>query len=184
MEQGADNYCRFLKGDWDGFAEIVREYYDGLVFYLNSYLHNLSDAEDMAEETFLVLTTKKAKYKGSSSFKTWLYAIGRNVARKYLRKNGRNVAMSQEDLDKMICGEQDVASGLFAEEEKRHLHRCLRRLLPDYQSVLWLKYFENMKMQDVAVVMNKSLHSVNHLVQRAREALREEMKKEGYYEEL
>ncbi len=59
MDNGASSYHRFLAGDWDGLTEIVEEYYKGLVLYLNTFVNNLQDAEDMAEETLLVLTTQK-----------------------------------------------------------------------------------------------------------------------------
>ena len=47
MDNGASSYHRFLEGDRDGFAQIVYDYYDGLVLYLNMWLNNLHDAEDM-----------------------------------------------------------------------------------------------------------------------------------------
>lgn len=182
MDNGASSYHRFLSGDRNGITEIVDAYYDGLVLYLNTWLNNLHDAEDMAEETMLVLTTKKPKFKGKSSFKTWLFAIGRNVTGKYLRKNQRTVPVSPEDVSLMISQEQDSAREFFRDEEKRALHRCLHRMKPEYRRVLWLKYFEDMSAQEIAVAMDKSIHGVNHMVTRAKEALRDEMNREGYHE--
>ena len=52
MDQGAENYRRFLEGDEGGFVELVRCYKDGLILYLNSIVHNLSLAEELAEDTF------------------------------------------------------------------------------------------------------------------------------------
>ncbi len=79
MENGAVNYNRFLDGDKDGMTEIIREYKDGLALYLNSFVRNICLAEELMEETFVSLVMKKPKYSGKSSFKTWLFAIGRNV---------------------------------------------------------------------------------------------------------
>ena len=182
MDRGASSYHRYLSGDKNGLTEIVDVYYDGLVLFLNTWLNNLHDAEDMAEETILVLTTKKPVYKGKSSFKTWLYAIGRNVTDKYLRKNHGAVAVAPEDMMRIAEAEQDAAQDFFGDEEKQALHRCLTRLRPEFRRALWLKYFEDMSAQEISTVMNKTVHSVNHLVERAREALRVEMNKEGYHE--
>lgn len=52
MDSGADNYRRFLDGDDEGLAEIVREYKDGLILYLNCYVNNLYIAEELTEDTF------------------------------------------------------------------------------------------------------------------------------------
>ena len=59
MDDGASSYHRFLTGDTDGLTEIVHMYYDGLVLYLNTWLNNIHDAEDMAEETILVKPLSK-----------------------------------------------------------------------------------------------------------------------------
>jgi RNA polymerase sigma factor (sigma-70 family) len=109
MDNGASSYHRFLEGDREGITELVDVYYDGLVLFLNTWLNNLHDAEDMAEETFVVLTTRKPEFTGQSSFKTWLYAIGRNVTGKFLRKNRRTVTVPPEDMTKLAESEQEAA---------------------------------------------------------------------------
>lgn len=69
MDSGADSYRRFLDGDDEGLAEIVREYKDGLILYLNGYVNNLHIAEELAEDTFFRLITRKPKFSGKSTFK-------------------------------------------------------------------------------------------------------------------
>ena len=58
MDSGADSYRRFLDGDDEGLAEIVREYKDGLILYLNGYVNNLYIAEELTEDTFFRLITR------------------------------------------------------------------------------------------------------------------------------
>lgn len=86
MEDGASSYRRFLDGDDSGFVEIVRVYNDGLILYLNSFVGNISVADELSEDVFVKLGVKRPRYTGKSSFKTWLYAIGRNAAIDYIRK--------------------------------------------------------------------------------------------------
>ena len=86
MDNDASSYRRFLDGEDDGFVEIVRDYKDGLILFLDSFVRNLSIAEDLAEDAFVKLGIKKPHFSIKSSFKTWLYAIGRNVAVDYNRK--------------------------------------------------------------------------------------------------
>lgn len=69
MDSGADSYRRFLDGDDEGLAEIVREYKDGLILYLNGYVNNLYIAEELTEDTFFRLITRKPKFSGKSTFK-------------------------------------------------------------------------------------------------------------------
>ena len=91
MDNGACSYRRFLEGDEEGFVEIVRDYKDGLIFYLNSFVSNIHIAEDLTQETFIKLGLKRPKDLKKGSFKTWLYTIGRNTAVDYLRKNKKIV---------------------------------------------------------------------------------------------
>ncbi|MBD5159991.1 MAG: RNA polymerase subunit sigma-24, partial [Ruminococcus sp.] len=76
MDNGAVSYRRFLDGDDEGMVEIIRDYKDGLILYLNGITGNILLAEEIMEDTFFKLVVKKPKFSGRSSFKTWLYAIG------------------------------------------------------------------------------------------------------------
>ena len=96
MDHGAENYARFLSGDEDGFVAIVKAYKDGLLLYINSYVHDIYAAEELTEDTFVKLGIKKPKYKGQAAFKTWLYAIARNLAIDYLRKHAKHREQSLE----------------------------------------------------------------------------------------
>ena len=62
MDNGASSYRRFRDdGDESGLAEIIRNYRDGLIFYLNSFVGNIHIAEELAEDTFVLLGIKKPK---------------------------------------------------------------------------------------------------------------------------
>ena len=65
MDNGASSYRRFLDGDDNGFVGIVRDYKDGLILFLGSFVRNLSIAEDLAEDTFVKLGIKKPHFSGS-----------------------------------------------------------------------------------------------------------------------
>lgn len=59
MDSGTFNYRRFRDGgDENGLVEIIKEYKDGLIFYLNSIVGNIHTAEELAEDTFVLLGTK------------------------------------------------------------------------------------------------------------------------------
>lgn len=76
--QVATAVSRFLdEGDENGLVEIIRDYKDGLIFYLNSFVGNIHLAEELAEDTFVMLGTKKPYDKGTGTFRTWLYTVGR-----------------------------------------------------------------------------------------------------------
>ena len=118
MDQGENSYRLFLQGDDDGLVQIIRDYKDGLILYLNGYVQNLTTAEDLAEETFLKLALRKPRFLANSSFRTWLYAIGRNLALDYRRHNKKR-EISLEDSPEAILEEMDLEKAYINQEEKR-----------------------------------------------------------------
>ena len=183
MDNGAGSYRRFLEGDEAGLVEIIRDYKDGLIFYLNSFVGDLHIAEELAEDTFVKLGVRKPKDRGKSSFKTWLYAIGRHVAIDYLRRVRRNTVPLDACSD--LPDESSPETAYLQEERKRLLHRAMRRLRPEYRQVLWLMYFEQFSHREIAAVLGKRVHAVETLAYRARRALKTELDKEDFvYEDL
>ena len=178
MDNGASSYRRFLNGDEIAFTEIVRDYKDGLILYLMSFVRSVSAAEELAEDTFVRLGVKKPHFSERSSFKTWLYAIGRNLAVDHLRKQAQR---KEQPLDG--CAEladlESLEDAYLREERKIRLHRAMDRLKSEYRQVLWLIYFEGFSCGEAAKTLRKSTHAVETLVYRARQALKTELGKEG-----
>ena len=184
MDNGESSYRRFLDGDDYGMEELVRDYKDGLLLYINSYLKDLSIAEDCVQDTFIKLATKKPRFKGKCSFKTWLYSIGRNMALYYIRKHR---CRSFESIDECenISAENDLERDYLIEEQRILLHRMLCRLKEEYRQVLYLVYFENFSNSEVGKIMGKSSKQTENLIYNARKTLRSELEKEGFdYEKL
>ncbi len=186
MDNGASSSRRFREdGDETGLVEIIRDYKDGLIFYLNSFVGNIHTAEELAEDTFVLIGIKKPKDKGKSSIKTWLYTIPRNVAIDYLRRNSKQSNISMEDFPELIIEEYNLELAYIKEERKIILHRALGKLKSEYRQVLWLVYFEDFSAKQVAAIMKKSVHSIETLVYRARKSLKSQLEMEGFvYEEL
>ena len=185
MDRGTESYRRFLAGEEDGLVEIIRDYKDGLILYLNSFVNNIHTAEDLAEDTFVRLAVKKPKDRQRAGFRTWLYTIGRNIAVDHLRKQQRSAAVSLEELPEQVSDREALEQSYIREERRILLHQAMTQLNPEYRQVLWLVYFEQFSMKETARVMGKSIHSVEAMAWRARQALREIIEQEGYaFEEL
>lgn len=178
MDKGGESYRRYCGGADDALGEIIIEYRDGLIFYLNSFVKDIVTAEGLAEDVFFKLAVKKPKFREKSSFKTWLYAIGRNEALTYLKK--------QKNAEIPVCEFPEAASEYgnpeaeyIKDERKAALHRNISALKAEYRQVLWLYYFEEMSAEEISVIMKKSVHNIETLLYRARGALKEKLEKEG-----
>ncbi|MBQ2824647.1 MAG: RNA polymerase sigma factor [Clostridia bacterium] len=184
MDNGACSYRRFLDGDDNGFIDIIKDYKDGLILYINNFTQNIFTAEDLAEDTFVKIVTKKPRFSGKSSFRTWLYAIGRNVTMDYLRRH-KAQEVSFDELPEIREETESLEAQYIKQEDKIALHQAMEKLSPQYKQVLWLVYFENFSNAEVAVVMRKPIRNIETLLYRAKQSLKTELNKEGFvYERL
>ena len=174
MDKGSIDYRRFLEGDEDGLAQIITDYKDGLILYLNTLVSNIALAEDLAEDTFVRLFTRQPKDKGTGSFKTWLYTIGRNLAISYLRKTRTQATVPIDTVEFLQSGDEPLTAYL-KEESRLALHQAMENLKPEHKQILWLIYFEELSYKDAAKVMKKSVHSTEMLASRARQALKTQL---------
>ncbi len=185
MDNGACSYRRFLAGDDDGMVEIIKEYKDGLMLYLNTFVQNIHVAEDLMEDTFVRIVVKKPRFSGKSRFKTWLYAIGRNIAVDYLRKHAKLPSVSTEGAGTLAGDEDEVENAVLRDEQKIRLHKALQQLHTDYRRVLYLLYFEEFSLSEAAAAMKKSYKQTENLAYRAKLSLKSALEKENFdYENL
>lgn len=179
MDTGEKNYRLFLDGDEGALVRLIDEYKDGLMLYINGIVSDWAAAEDLTEDTFLKLVLKKPRFSAQSAFKTWLYAIGRNLALDHLRRN-KNATVSQEELTHQLADGTDLEREYIQRHHLQSVHDAMKKLKPEYRQVLWLIYFEGFRCADAAKIMKKSTHNIESLVSRARSALKNQLMKEGF----
>lgn len=183
MDNGTVNYQRFLAGDDEGMVEIIRDYKDGLILYINGITNNITLAEEIMEDTFFKLVTKKPKFSGKSTFKTWLYSIGRNMAIDSLRKRSKISDIPFDEYND-LAEEKSIEREYLKEEQKIVLNKALHKLKPDYRQVLYLTFFEDFSNSETAKVMHKTKRQIENLLYRAKQALKTELEKEGFEYEV
>ena len=179
MDYGASSYRRFLAGDDSGLAEVIRLYKDGLMFYINGYVHDISMAQDLTEDVFFKLAVKKPHFREEALFKTWLYTIGRNLALNRLKKLSRHKECSTEALE--ISSEEELLEQRCLKNERNAcLYRAMAQLKPEYREVLHLLFFEGMKNAEAAKVMKKNTRQIETVAYRAKRSLRSRLEKEDF----
>ena len=184
MDHGADGYRRYLAGDDKAVAEIIEAYRAGLQLFLQQMTGDEDTAEELTQETFVFLFTRKPHYKPTASFKTWLYAIAKNRCLRFLKKQKRSVALSFEDSLLIPDFGPTAEEQYFATEAAQNVHAVMGRLKPEYREILWLTYFEGLSNKESAAVMGKSVHNIEVLVSRARQALKNQLVKDGFADEI
>ncbi|MBO5936287.1 MAG: RNA polymerase sigma factor [Clostridia bacterium] len=176
MDNGASSYRRFLDGDENALTEIVSQYRPGLQSYINSIVNNYAVAEDLTEDTFVKLLLKKPKDKGTATFKTWLYTIGRNMAIDYLRKNPCERYVPLDEIYD-IAG---VCETECSDDMQISVRNAMEHINYDYKNVLILFYFENFTIEEISKIIKKPKKGTSVLLHRARKAMKKQLEKEQF----
>lgn len=159
-----------IRGNVDAYGHLVEIYITYLYRTAWLYVHNEDFALDVVQESILkgfrqIKTLREAKY-----FKTWMTRILINTARDMMA--GRKPVYQLEQAARAA----DEGSSL---EEKMDLYNAIQRLPEQYQSVVILKYFNDMKLSEIAETLQIPEGSVSAYLFRAKQELRNILK-EGY----
>ncbi len=167
-----------MKGDTSSYDQLMIRYGDSLTFYLNGYTHDLQDAEDLMIEAFARIMVKRPRIK-DGAFKAYLYKTARNLASRFHEKQSHFQTFGFDDLSEEIADHILTEELLKDKQRKEVLHLCLDRIDPRMKEALWLFYFEDLSYEQIADVMKLSRKQVDHLVERGKKQMKEELKKEG-----
>ncbi len=183
LDRTADEilYSRYLRDrDSDDLRELLERHRESLTLFIFGFVHDMDDAEELMLNAFAVAASGTSRFSGRSSFKTWLFAIGRNLARKHLRSSGYAHELNDavEDPESM-----EAENELIKSEDKRELYAALSRLPEDYRNVLYLLYFEDMSTEQAAAVMKKTKKQVYNLAFRGKQQLKELLTEAGFDDE-
>ncbi len=160
-------------GDEDALRELLVRHRESLTLFLFGFVRNMDDAEELMLDAFAVAAARTSSYSGRSSFRTWLFGVGRHLALRQLRR--RRETPSQE-AEAGLSPELE----LMRSERRSQLYAALERLHPEYRQVLYLIYFEEMTAEDAARVMGKTRKQIYNLTERGKKALRAELERTGF----
>lgn len=183
MGRGEDYYLCYLNGDESGFDRLMELYRENLIFFLMRYLPTGEDAEDAAEDAFVALLMHPYHPGKGASLKTYLFSLGRNRALNLLKKNRRQLQL-KSSAQFSIADELTLEERLCRDESHKQLLHALNTLPADYREVLYLLYFEELSLEETALVMKKKKKQIENLSYRGKMALKEKMGKEFPYENL
>lgn len=172
-------YNRFLhQGDESALHELMDRHGNNLTAYLDGYIHDIHDAEDLMIEAFARLVHAKPTLTPANTFRAYLYKTGRNLASRYHAGILRRAAFSLEGLEQEPESEELLEAVVNTQEQHRVLHVCMDKLEPELREALWLVYFEGMSYAEGARIMNVKPKRLDHLLQKGKQRLRAELEKE------
>ncbi|GCE05399.1 RNA polymerase sigma factor [Dictyobacter aurantiacus] len=174
-----------LNGEHDLFATLVERYKDAVQNLAYRMLGNITEAEDVTQETFVRSYTQLATYKSAHKFSTWLLSIASHLAIDQLRRR-RFLALPLEDVpflewivDVGISPEQSALHG----EQQDEIQTYLQRLPAKYRAVIVLRYWYDFSYEEIANALKLTPALVKARLHRARELLARYMQQNTSNEE-
>jgi RNA polymerase sigma-70 factor, ECF subfamily len=161
-------------------AELERLHSASFGWALNCCRRDANEAEEVLQTVYLKILEGKARYRGESSLKTWLFAVIRKTAaseyRRRLLRSLRLVAESNE-VSGHIAPHETPTSAVERSEVQTHFQDAFKSLPRRQREALHLVFYEDLSLREAADVMGVSLGSARQHYQRGKKKLRESLER-------
>jgi RNA polymerase sigma-70 factor (ECF subfamily) len=184
-EQNLDQVLvkRAQKGDRRAFDLLVLKYQHKIVKLISRYVHDASEALDVAQEAFLKAYRALPKFRGESAFYTWLYRIAINTAKNYLVAQGRRPP--DEDVSALDAEQYEGESALkeyatpehvvLKDEIEKTVFEAIDQLPEDLRTAITLRELEGLSYEEIAEAMDCPIGTVRSRIFRAREVINKKL---------
>ena len=143
----------------EAVQEMVRAYGDRLLRSAFLLCGNETDAEDLVQETFVQAIRSAHRFRARSTLYTWLHAILLNLSRHYHRER-RRLVYDEEAGEREVVESAESPIGSDLEVSTRSLEEALRRLSGPHREVLVLRFYEELKIGEIAARLGLSKGTV------------------------
>lgn len=176
-EDDLDLVKRAKEGDREAFEELFRKHSNKVFSIAYRVTGNASDAEDLCQEVFIQVIRKIDTFQGRASFSTWLYRIAVNRSRDCLRKKKRShESLSMDDDDQGAAeriaadnsGKGEPESSVIEKEQQEKVQAALAELPTSLRIPLVLHELEDMKYEEIGVLLRMPVGTVKSRIFRAR----------------
>lgn len=140
------------------FNLLVRQYQQKIYWHIRKMVIDHDDADDLTQETFIKVWTSLENFRGDSQLYTWIYRIATNECLNFLSKKRRKFFLPIGDVEGELTEKLESDSGgISGDEIQLKLQKALLKL-PDKQRLVFnMKYFDDMKYEEIAEITGTSV---------------------------
>ncbi|WP_335964496.1 RNA polymerase sigma factor [Galbibacter sp. PAP.153] len=139
------------------FGELVNRYKERLYWHIRRIVLNHDDTDDVLQNTFIKIYKNIQGFKEDSALYTWMYRIATNEALTFLKKRANELKTSGEALQMSLVENLRADPYFDGDEIQLKLQEAIAELPEKQRLVFNMKYFEEMKYEDMAVVLDTSV---------------------------
>ena len=160
------------------FVQLYRKYYEQVFRYCAHRLFDRDTAEDITSQVFLKVVQNFGCFNdnGQPQFRNWLYRVATNEVNNHLRKQASRNGLFKRFGEQTNAGTNDPESSA---EELALLKKAIFALKPKYQTVITLRFFENLKLTEIAEVLGCSPGTARSRLARALAKIRKKLTAAG-----
>ena len=167
------------QGNARAFEFLVRKYQHRVLSLIGRYVRDSSEAQDVAQDTFIRAYKALPKFRGDAQFYTWLYRIAVNTAKNHLVSRGRR--LPQIDVDISEAEQFDGGDWLRTHDTpeantgrdrlEQAVRQAIAELPEDLRVALTLRELESKSYEEIAAIMNCPVGTVRSRIFRARDTV-------------
>ncbi|MBC8357778.1 MAG: RNA polymerase sigma factor [Candidatus Aminicenantes bacterium] len=175
---------RFCSGDSSAFQELVEHHKKKVYYVAYDITGNHHDAEDISQEVFIKMFRSLKTFRRDAKMSSWLYQIAVNTSIDSLRRKPPKRQKLMVSLDKASIKENPPGSGITVVDPEQsaeasilqsHISQALQKVSPRERSVFVMRHYNDLKMVEIAEILNVSVGTVKSLLFRAIKKLRKEL---------
>lgn len=169
---------KLQEGSEAAFRHLVETYQQRVVNVCFGMLHNMEDAEDVAQEVFIEVHRSIHKFRADAKISTWLYRISVNRSLNFIRDNKKRkwfksfddvVKTQNAEIPKMQENHYDDPEHELEKQQRANLlHEAINSLSDNQKTAFSLNKYDDLSYQEISEVMNLSVSSVESLIHRAK----------------
>lgn len=153
------------------FSELIAESRSRVFGYIYAMLHNMSDAEDVYQQTTVVLWEKFDEFKPETSFCSWALKIAYYNIKNFRRSQGRTRLFFSDSVMEKVADSYQAIENKQSSEKTDALVTCLKRLSEKQQQLLKQRYAESTSIEQLAKLESKSAAAISMVLVRLRKSL-------------
>lgn len=161
----------------EAFNGIVNAYTERLYWHVRRFLCSHEDTNDLLQDIFIKIWTALPTFRGDAKLYTWLYRIATNEVLNHLRKKRFKALISLESSAAIIEKMIDDDPHFNGTQLQRELHKAIQRLPEKQRIVFSLRYFDEMKYEDIADITGTSVGALKASYHHAYNKVKDDMQK-------
>lgn len=141
----------------NAFQKLLLDYQKPLYSHIRNIVLNHDDTDDVLQNTFIKVFRHLKNFKGDSKLFTWIYRIATNEAITFINQKAKKNGMTSEALQTKIVDNLKADSYFDGDEIQIKLHKSIAQLPEKQQLVFKMKYFEELKYEDISEILGTSV---------------------------